>query len=98
MAEEQLDLPSSSTLIELDDAFEDARGAIHPLVDGGYASSQLISSRTGAVRANHYHKDDWHYAYMVSGSMNYYFRPVDSTEAPECLRVSAGQMVFTPAM
>ncbi len=90
--------PQQSTLITLDAAFTDARGAIQPLIDGGFASAQLISSAPGAIRANHYHKEDWHYCYMVSGAMRYWYRKVGDTSAPACLEVRAGQMVFTPPM
>ena len=87
-----------STLISLDAAFTDARGAIQPLVEGGFASAQLISSKSGSIRANHYHKEDWHYCYMVSGAMRYWFRDVGATDTPTCIEVGAGQMIFTPPM
>jgi dTDP-4-dehydrorhamnose 3,5-epimerase-like enzyme len=90
--------PTRSELIALDAAFVDARGAIQPLIEGGFASAQLISCTTGSVRANHYHKEDWHYCYMVSGSMDYFFRPVGSSDTPTCIRVASGQMIFTPPM
>ncbi|MEM7406259.1 MAG: cupin domain-containing protein [Pseudomonadota bacterium] len=90
--------PTCSTLVELGSPYSDARGAIQPLVEGGFASAQAISSTAGSVRANHFHKEDWHYCYMVTGGMNYWFRPVGSSEQPHCIRVEAGQMIFTPAM
>lgn len=90
--------PEQSTLIALDAAFTDARGAIQPLVEGGFASAQLISSTPGSIRANHYHKEDWHYCYMVSGAMRYWYRKVGDAAAPACVEVRAGQMIFTPPM
>jgi quercetin dioxygenase-like cupin family protein len=50
------------------------------------------------LRANHYHKTDWHYCYVVSGTIEYYHRLTGSTEEPECLLVKKGEMVFTPPM
>ena len=85
-------------IVALDKPYTDARGAIQPLVSGGFESSQLISCKKGAVRANHYHKHDWHYCYMVYGSMRYYSRPTGSTESPVWTLVSAGQIVYTPPM
>ena len=35
---------------------------------------------------------------MVSGVMNYYWREVGSGAEPTCIRVTAGDMLFTPAM
>ena len=46
-------------------SFDDERGSIQPLVDMDMKSSVLISSNTGSVRANHYHKTDWHYCYVL---------------------------------
>lgn len=81
--------------------FTDARGDIFKILDDGKTdikSILLISSKAGAVRANHYHKKDTHHCYLVSGRMEYYERPVGSTEIPEPTIVEAGDMVFTPSM
>ena len=83
-------------LVALDPAHKDDRGAIQPLVERFMRSACLITSKKGAVRANHYHKTDWHYCYIVSGSLEYYERPVGSKEKPKPLLVKGGQMIFTP--
>ena len=96
-----LDDPSiwpSEKLIVLPKAHVDARGAIQPLVDLPMKNASLIMSRKGALRSNHYHKTDWHYMYVLSGSFDYYYRPTDSPGKPEVMRVAAGEMVFTPPM
>ncbi len=80
------------------DPFVDARGAIQPLVDEDMKSCVLISSKQGTVRANHYHKTDWHYCYVLEGRIEYYHRPTGSDAAPEKVMVEAGQMFFTPPM
>jgi len=85
-------------IVPLPPPFEDARGVIQPLVDMDMKSCVLISSKAGSVRANHYHKTDWHFCYVLSGSIEYYHRPAGSTAAPEMVLVRAGQMVFTPPM
>ena len=84
--------------VALEKPFVDARGAIQPLVDEMMKSAVMITSKKGSLRANHYHKTDWHYCYVVSGCIEYYHRPTGSTEEPECLIVKAGEMVFTPPM
>ncbi len=83
-------------LVALESAHADARGSIQPLLERWMRSAMLISSRRGALRANHYHKTDWHYCYVLSGTMNYYHRRRGSSQAPELLVVRPGQMVFTP--
>ena len=62
--------------------FTDVRGAITKILDNGTAikSILLITSQAGAVRANHYHKKDSHYAYLLSGKMEYTEKPVSGGE------------------
>jgi mannose-6-phosphate isomerase-like protein (cupin superfamily) len=88
----------AETVIPLPQAFEDARGRIQTLVDGGIQSVQVITSKANTVRANHFHKTDSHYMYVVSGSMKYYHRPAGDRSSPEMVLVRPGEMVFTPPM
>jgi hypothetical protein len=48
------------------------------------------------VRANHWHRTDWHYSYVVRGKILYFERPVGSTEIPEPRVFTARQQFFTP--
>lgn len=93
------DFGNSNPLIDLPDLFEDARGKLEPLIDDlDMKSAILITSHRGAIRANHYHKTDWHYCYLLNGEMEYGWRDVGSSASPESLIVKQGQMIFTPAM
>ena len=85
-------------IVPLEEPFADDRGAIQPLVDADMKSCVLISSKKGTVRANHYHKTDWHYCYVLSGSIEYYHRPHGSDGEPEMVLVKSGQLFFTPPM
>jgi dTDP-4-dehydrorhamnose 3,5-epimerase-like enzyme len=96
-AVEAVGLPTGP-IITLEHPFIDDRGNIQPLVEGRFSSSQIITSIAGSVRANHYHKTDWHYMYFITGLAKYYYRPTGSDEPPEWCLVRAGQMVFTPPM
>ena len=78
--------------------FTDVRGVLQPLVDEMMKSAVMIESKKGSLRANHYHKTDWHYCYVISGTMEYFHRPTGSTAEPERLLVRAGEIVFTPPM
>ena len=52
--------------------FVDARGGITRVLSDSKAvvkSVLLITSKKGSIRANHYHKRDSHYSYMLSGRM-----------------------------
>lgn len=85
-------------IVPLETPHVDDRGEIIPLVDALMQSAVLITSRKGAVRANHYHKTDWHYCYVMKGSIEYYHRPTGSDAPAEMVLVKEGEMVFTPPM
>jgi quercetin dioxygenase-like cupin family protein len=92
--EEQASWPKS-VVVELPKPFIDDRGSIQPLVDVPMQSCVLISSKRGTVRANHYHRTDWHYCYVLEGEIEYYERPHGTDEAPEKTIINKGQMFFT---
>jgi quercetin dioxygenase-like cupin family protein len=87
-----------TVIVPLEKPFADSRGAIQPLVDVTMESCVLISSKKGTVRANHYHKTDWHYCYVLSGEIEYYHRATGSNTPPEKVVVRAGELFFTPSM
>ena len=95
--QEKLSWPSS-VIVNLPSSFDDERGSIQPLVDVKMKSSVLITSKTGSVRANHYHKTDWHYCYVLYGEIIYYHRPHGSDKKPDKEVIKEGQMFFTPPM
>jgi len=93
--EERAEWPKE-VIVALEKPFVDERGAIQPLVDVPMESCVLISSKKGTVRANHFHRTDWHYCYVLDGAIDYYHRPHGSTIKPEKVTIRAGQMFFTP--
>ena len=80
-------------IVDLPDAFVDERGTIQPLVDLEIGSVQIITSKAGSVRGNHFHKTDWHYCYVVSGLMDYVYQ---SSGFVFRSRTSPGEMFYTP--
>lgn len=91
-------LPLEDQVVTLPAPFVDSRGAIQTLVEGGFNAAQIITSKAGTVRSNHYHKTDWHYLYVLSGSMRYLHRPAGSRETPKSFTVGTGQLVYTPPL
>ena len=85
-------------IVPVEKPFVDARGVIQNLVEADMRMAVVITSKKGAVRANHYHKTDWHYCYVLSGSIEYFHRPVGSQAAPERMLIRTGQLFFTPPM
>src|SRR5258705_11799945 len=69
----------SDPIVSLPMPFEDSRGVIQTLVDGGVQSVQVITSKATTVRANHYHKTDSHFMYVIKGVMKYFHRPAGDT-------------------
>lgn len=60
---------------------KDKRGIISLIIDLNnkikIKSVLLIKSKAGAVRANHYHKKDVHYTYLLSGEFEYFEKKTD---------------------
>jgi len=84
--------------VPLDPPFVNHNGSIQNLVLKPMTSMSALDSVKGAVRANHYHKTDWHYTYVASGSVAYLVRPIGSSEVPEPIVFRKGEMFFTPPM
>jgi len=74
--------------------FNDDRGSIKNLADGRLGDVAIISSQKSSIRANHVHENDWHFSYLVSGQMRYFWK--DSNRQVKSLIVKAGEMVYTP--
>ena len=97
-------IPSFMKLIRgIKPEFTDERGDIFSLFDENgktvIKSALFITCKEGAIRANHYHKEDSHYCYMLSGKMEYTAEPVEG-ENPErkTVIVNAGDIIYTPSM
>lgn len=85
-------------IVELETPFIDERGAIYPIVDEKMESCVIITSKKGTVRANHYHKTDWHYCHVLSGEIEYHWRETGSEQPPHKIVIREGQCFFTPPM
>jgi len=98
LTDEEIASWPSHGVVKLEKPFVDGRGSIQPLVDTLMKSAVMIESKAGSLRANHYHKTDWHYCYVVSGEIEYLHRKTGSDAPPETIIVKQGEMVFTPPM
>jgi len=98
ISDEEKKLWPKKIIVDLEKPFSDNRGSIQPLVDTMMRSAVLIESKKGSIRANHYHKTDWHYCYVLKGCIEYFHRPTGSEEDPKLILVNEGEMVFTPPM
>ena len=85
-------------IVPLDSPFINDAGVIQNLLNTPINGAAIITSKKGSVRSNHYHKEDFHYLYIVSGSMEYYERGVNEEFTGKPFIVKAGEMVFTQPM
>jgi len=74
--------------------FNDDRGSIKNLADGRLGDVAIISSHKSSIRANHVHENDWHFSYLISGQMRYFWK--DLNKEVQSLIVNEGEMVYTP--
>ncbi|OGW78996.1 MAG: hypothetical protein A2Z83_06695 [Omnitrophica bacterium GWA2_52_8] len=77
-------------------AFSDPRGDIYNIFEGRIEHIALITSKKGTVRANHYHKEDLQYIYLVSGAYESHCLDVRAPEKKQVLKVKPGDIVETP--
>ncbi len=90
------DYPSTICALKLNHRSD--QGHIVNLREGVCGGVSIIESNAGAVRSNHYHKEDSHTLYVVSGALLYFERPIGSFQIDEPLIVLPGQMFFTPPL
>src|SRR3989338_5037201 len=86
------------TIRHIDPAFTDWRGAITNVFEGRIEHIALITSKKGSVRANHYHKKDHQYIYLVSGAFESHSCHVEQPEKKQVLYMKAGDIVETPPL
>jgi dTDP-4-dehydrorhamnose 3,5-epimerase-like enzyme len=85
-------------LVSVPQEFLDDRGLIRNVADGTLGDVAVIESNSGSVRANHYHREDWHLCYLISGAMEYAWKDSLSDEKSHKKVIAPSQMIFTPAM
>ena len=82
----------------LDKPFSNSSGLIQNLVLKPNSCVSIIYSLEKSMRSNHYHKTDYHYLYVLSGSVLYLERNVGDNHIPGFSFYSEGQMIFTPPL
>ena len=84
--------------VKLSGFFEDKRGKILNIANLLLRSCALIKSKKNSIRANHYHKKDWHYCYVLKGKIAYYHRKHGIKTKPKKTIINEGELFFTPPM
>lgn len=82
--------------------FIDERGEMTKLLDEGkgtnITSAIYMTCKKGSIRANHYHKKDVHYSYLLRGKMEYTSQSFSPKSKKEVIIVKPGEIIYTPVM
>ncbi len=84
--------------VPLDEPVVNGNGYILNLLTEQFTHAAILQSAAGSIRANHYHNTDWHYTYVISGEVEYCWREVGATCAPNVKVFKQGTMFFTPPL
>lgn len=71
------------TVLDLDMAVVDTRGSIQNLLHERCGSAVLITGKKDTVRAQHWHRTDWHFCFVISGEIEYREAPLVGQETPD---------------
>ena len=75
---------------------KDKRGEIINILSKKFQSCAIITSKKNTVRANHYHKKDWHYCYVLSGKIKYIYSDLNKKKKNSYI-VKKGELFYTPS-
>ena len=78
--------------------FRDKRGWLKKILDGNFSSCIEVYSKKDTVRANHYHKKDKHFIYVINGEILYFYRDRKSRTRTKFKLMKKNDLFFTPAM
>lgn len=84
---------SGQIIVPADAIYADGRGKIIALPSFNTAGAMVIESQPGAVRGNHYHTNESHLMYVVSGRMFYIEQDADQKIA--VAEVGPGESVIS---
>jgi quercetin dioxygenase-like cupin family protein len=80
---------------KLGKTYRDKRGYLTNILNNGFSSCIEIYSKKNTIRANHYHKKDEHYAYILNGKILFFFRDRKKNSKLNYKIVKKGDLFFT---
>jgi len=75
--------------------FRDERGYLLKILDKGFSSCIEIFSKKGSIRANHYHKKDEHFCYILKGEILFFYRDRKKGSKLNYKVMKKGDLFFT---
>ena len=77
--------------------FKDKRGSISDIFyKKNIKHVAIIKSKKGALRGNHYHKKTTQYMYITKGSLEYWYKKLNSKGKAKMKLLKVGDLVETP--
>lgn len=78
-------------------SFKDQRGIIKDIFyKENINHVAYISSKKNVIRGNHYHKKTTQFIYIISGSLYYWYKKLNSKKPSKVIKLVKGDMVKTP--
>ena len=75
---------------------EDDRGSIVDVFyDDAIEHVAVVDTKPNQLRGNHYHKQSTQHMLMTKGSLEYWYKPVDSNEDAKMILAKVGDLVST---
>ena len=90
-------LPNSSKLFSNIQRDSDERGGILSIVDTTIQNVSIIECNPKSIRSNHYHKNDYHFMYVLDGEIDYFFKTLNDDNI-KYIKVKKGDTIFTPKL
>ena len=90
-------LPDSSKLFSNIERDSDERGGILSIVDTTIQNVSIIECNPKSIRSNHYHKNDYHFMYVLDGEIDYFFKTFNDHNI-KYIKVKKGDTIFTPKL
>ena len=87
--------PTKSKLIQSITRDNDMRGSIVSIVDDTIQNVSLITCNAGSIRSNHYHRNDFHYMYVLEGEIDYFYKELNN-DIVHYFKVKKDDIIFTP--
>ena len=79
-------------------AFKDKRGWLKKILDGNFSSCIEVYSKKSSIRANHYHKKDKHFIYIINGEILYFYKDRKKRAKTRFKIMKKSDLFFTPSM
>lgn len=76
---------------------KDKRGSIISLINEEVSNVSIITCNKNSIRSNHYHLEDWHYIFVLKGSVNYFYSNINLKKINYKF-IKKNQIIFTPPL